>query len=254
MPPSIIAVAGPSGSGKTRWVSQFFKEQSQSQFYSAPGLGLISVDLARIAYRFPWVQVIPDAEIRDVLMSMPDDAQVYVEVGFHLDLSASVLADLSCHRVAVLPPQLSSSEWHDWADEMIPGNDIPSPHDLGLPQIWRSPLTGQVFDPPSLDTVWNEVIAGAYGPVHRAKGIFELPDGRAFHIDFVQGLPGSEYTELQLPRWLEGRPDRFSGIEITGWSLDQAAIAQTIRQCCLSDEVIAHYQSQVRDRLTEEKR
>ncbi|TVQ25012.1 MAG: GTP-binding protein [Leptolyngbya sp. DLM2.Bin15] len=242
----IIAIAGPSGSGKTAWMSQFFADQSRPIFYFCPGLGTISVDLARVAYQFPWVQVIPEDQVTQVFSDLPDDAQVFVEIGFHLDLTSSFLASLPCHRVAILPMAFTDSEWHGWADEVIPGNDMAIADHPDLPQIWRSPLTGQVFDPPSLDTVWNEIIGGAYGQVHRAKGIFEMPDGRAFHIDFVNGLPGSEYTELMIPRWLDGRPDRFSGIEVIGWTVDHEAIAQAIVDACLPDEAIAQYQQQVR--------
>jgi len=89
-----------------------------------------------------------------------------------------------------------------------------------------------------------ELTGDAYGQVQRVKGIFELPDGRAFYVDFVEGLPGIEYTELSIPRWLEGRPDRFSGIEVVGWNLEQKIIAQTLLAGCLSDGAIAHYQEQ----------
>lgn len=51
-------------------------------------------------------------------------------------------------------------------------------------------------------TTWilQELAQGAYGRVQRAKGIFELADGQAFHFDFVSSLPGTAYTELPLPR------------------------------------------------------
>jgi G3E family GTPase len=85
--------------------------------------------------------------------------------------------------------------------------------------------------------------------VQRAKGIFDLADGRAFHFNFVAGLPQTETTELKLPRWLKGRPDRFSGIEVVGENLDQSAIAQALEDCCLEDRAIAYYQQQIRDSL-----
>ncbi len=241
---TLIAVAGPSGSGKTTWMSQFLKDQSRPLFYFCPGLGRYSVDLARISYRFPWVYLVPERNAQQVFASLPDRALVYLELGFHLDLASPSLASLPCHRVAVLPPGLKESDWHDWADEVIPGNDIAVPDQNKLPELWRSPLTGQVFDPPSLDEILIELTGGAYGAVQRVKGIFELPDGRAFHIDFVEGLSGIEYTELNIPRWLKGRPDRFSGIEVVGWNLEQDTIAQTLLEGCLSDEAIAYYQEQ----------
>lgn len=237
---AIIAVAGSPGSGKTTWISQFFQDQHRPLFYCCPGIGACSVDQARIAYRFPWVNLIPERQAPQILTDLPEQALVYFELGFHLDLASPFLASLPCHRVAVLPPGLKESDWHDWADEVIPGNEIPVPN--LLPELWRSPLSGQVFDAPSLDEILRELTGGAYGNVHRVKGIFELPDGRAFHVDFAEGLPGIEYTELNLPRWLEGRPDRFSGIEVMGWNLEQETIAQTILDGCLSDSAIAQYQ------------
>lgn len=241
---SLIAVAGPPGSGKTTWISQFLKDQSRPLFYLCPGFSIAAIDLAQIAYRFPGVYPIPESQGQQVLADLPDQARVYLELGFHLDLASPWFASLPCHRVAVLPPGLTRSDWHDWADEVVSGNDITVPAPDNLPELWRSPLTGQVFDPPSLDDMLIELTGGAYGNVQRVKGIFELPDGRAFYVDFVEGLSGIEYTELNLPRWLEGRPTRFSGIEVVGWNLNKDAIAQTVLDGCLSDEIIAQYQEQ----------
>ncbi|WP_072622318.1 GTP-binding protein [Spirulina major] len=249
---TLIAVAGPTGSGKTTWMSQFLQDPNRSLFYCCPGAGAGSVDQVRIAYRFPWVQLIPEHQAQQVLTTLPDQARVYFEVGFHLDLDSPFFAALPCHHVAVLPPELTASEWHDWADEVIPGNAITVPTSDNLPELWRSPLTGQVFDPPSLDEMLIELTSGAYGRVQRAKGIFELPDGRAFYVDFLEGLQGIEYTELSIPRWLEGRPNRLSGIEVVGWNLDKDAIAQTVLDGCLSDSIIAQYQEQYKALISDE--
>lgn len=242
--PSLIAVAGPCGSGKTTWISQHLDDRTRPLFYLDPGLGNISVDLAKIGYRFPWVQVILEQQAQFTLSTLPDGAVVYVELGFHMDLGSLFLGGLPCHRVTVLPPSLQDSEWHNWADEVVPGCAIAVLDAAKLPELWCTPLTGRVFDPPSLDDILIELTKGAYGHVHRVKGIFELPGGRAFYVDFVEGLPGIEYTELNLPRWLDGRPERFSGIEVVGGNLDQDVIAQTLLDGCLSDEAIAHYQEQ----------
>lgn len=246
---TLTAVAGPPGSGKTTWIGQFLQDRHRPLFYCCPGMGVCSVDWARIAYCFPWVYLVPESKAQQVFAKLPDRALVYLELGFHLDLASPFLASLPCHRVAVLPPSLKESDWHDWADEVIPGNDIAAPAPNNLPELWRSPLTGQVFDPASLDEISIELTGGAYGKVYRVKGIFELPDGRAFQIDFVEGLPDIEYTELDIPRWLEGRPDRFSGIEVVGWNLEQKTIAQTLLDGCLSDSAIAQYQEQYKAQI-----
>ena len=239
----LTLVAGPPGVGKTTWISQFLKDSSCPLFYLCPG-GQESVDLARIGYCFPWVSIISDDRAPSILADLPDQAQVFIELGFHLDLESPFLAALPGRRLAIAPPGLAKSEWRNWADEVMPGNNSQGWDTGKLPAIWKSPLTGQVFDPSSLDEVLIELIGGAYGQVMRLKGIFELPDGRAFYIDFVEGLPGIEYTELQLPRWLQGRPERFSGLEIVGRNLEQKTIAQTLLASCLADDVLVQYQRQ----------
>lgn len=242
--PSVIAVAGPCGSGKTTWIKQFLKDETAPFFYFYPGLDRSPVDLIRIGYCFPWVQVIADQQATQVLSSLPEVAVVYVELGFHVTLDSLRLSALPHYQVAVLPPHFQDSVWHEWADEIVPGNDIAIPDAAKLPELWHAPLHGQVFDPASLEVVLTELTGGAYGDVHRLKGIFEMPDGQALYIDFVAGLEGIEYTELNIPRWLEGRPDRWSGIEVMGDNLQPKIISQTLLDACLADEVIAYYQQQ----------
>ncbi|MGD1949186.1 MAG: GTP-binding protein [Leptolyngbyaceae cyanobacterium] len=247
----LTLVAGPPGVGKTTWISQFLKDSSRPLFYLYPG-GQESVDLARIGYRFPWVSLVSDDRAATVLADLPGQSQVFIELGFHLDLESPFLTALPGRRSAVVPPSLEKSEWHSWADEVMPGNHSQTWGSGKLPAIWKSPLTGQVFDPPSLDEALIELTGGAYGQVVRLKGIFELPDGQAFYVDFVEGLPGIEYTELKLPRWLQGRPDRFSGLEIVGCNLEQKRIAQTLLASCLADDVLIQYQRQYQQLQSEE--
>ena len=242
-PPNITVVAGPPGSGKTTWIRQRLGAAEARPGYLYLGAGAEAVDRLRIGYQFPQVSVIAEAEAPALLMDLPESMQVYIELGFHLDLAS--LNGLPCRRVAVVPPDLPRSEWHDWADEIVVGNSI-APAEEALPGLWRAPLTGQVFDPPSLDELLIELTEGAYGRVTRLKGIFELPDGQAFYVDFVAGIPGLEYTELKLPRWLEGRPGRPSGLEVVGYDLQQILIKETLLLACLSDEVLVQYQRQYR--------
>ncbi|MEM8805942.1 MAG: GTP-binding protein [Cyanobacteria bacterium P01_G01_bin.38] len=245
---NITVVAGPPGVGKTTWISQFLSTADAQLGYLYPGAGAEAVDRLRIGYRFPQVSVIEEAEAPALLVDLPKSVQVYVELGFHLDLAALPLNGLPCRRVAVTPPDLAESEWHHWADEVVTGNKVEIPQADCLPSLWGEPLTGQVFDPPSLDELLIELTEGAYGRVTRLKGIFELPDGQAFYVDFVEGMPGLEYTELKLPHWLEGRPSRLSGLEVVGYNLQQTTIKETLLVACLSDEVLAQYQRQYRQR------
>ena len=242
---NITVVAGPPGIGKTTWISQFLNAAGAPLGYLYPGAGAEAVDRLRVGYRFPLVSILEEDEAPALFTNLPASAQVYVELGFHLDLATLPFNELPCRRVAIVPPDLAQSEWHDWADEVVVGNKIES-HTTALPTLWRAPLTGQVFDPPSLDELLIELTEGAYGEVSRLKGIFELPDGRAFYVDFVTGMPGLEYTELKLPRWLDGRPSRPSGLEVLGVNLQQTPIKETLLVACLADEVLTHYQRQYR--------
>lgn len=248
--PNITVVAGPPGIGKTTWISQFLTATDTPLFYLCPAAGNEAVDRLRIGYFFPRVSVIEETEAPALLMNLPDRAQVYMEMGFHVDLMTLPFNGLPHRKVAIVPPDLASSEWHSWANEVVTGNKIDTAQTAPLPALWRAPLTGQVFDPPSLDDLLIELTGGAYGQVIRLKGIFELPDGQAWYIDFVKGLSGIEYTDLKLPRWLEGRPNRLSGIEVVGHDLEQATIAETLLSACLADEILAQYQQQYRQRYS----
>jgi hypothetical protein len=109
---------------------------------------------------------------------------------------------------------------------------------------WQQDLTGQVFDPLSLNMFWFELTAGAYGQINQVKATVEIVDGSAWELSFVAG---GEPTETELPgeRWLKGRPTRPSQIQVTGQNLDAAALMATIADCCLSDGAIENYHAQL---------
>jgi hypothetical protein len=90
-----------------------------------------------------------------------------------------------------------------------------------------------------------------YGAVKRAKGIFDVVDGRLLYADFVDGLAERDFEQLNVPRHLEGQPQRFSGVEVVGENLDESAIAQTLKDCCLSEAALRHYQQQIKQELAE---
>ena len=248
-PVQVWAIAGAVGIGKTGWIYQQIEQISAPVVYFCPSAGNVPIDPTCLIAEFPHVQIFADGQELELIEKVEQGAIAFIELGFHLDLrSGDMLLDTladrhACKRIALVPSELTSSEWHDWANEVIEVKYDLDFHDL---QIWRSPFTGQVFDPSSLNVLWYEITQGAYGEVTRVKGIFDLFDGRAFHLDFVAGMEDSLYLPLDVPLWLDGRPERFSGIEVVGRNLDGKAIAQCIIDCCLSEEIMLHYQNQIK--------
>ena len=183
-------------------------------------------------------------------MALKDEISAYIELGFHLDLAAigELLDPLSYHCVAIVPPVPKNSEWHQWADQLVVG--VPSFVEFAAPMMWRIPLTGQVIDTHILEVFWYELTQGAYGDV-KTKGIFDVVDGRLLYADFVDGLVQSDFEQLNLFRHLEGQSQRFSGVEVVSKNLDESAIARTLKDCCLSEAALRHYQQQIQQELAE---
>lgn len=251
---AVTVVGGLAGVGKTQWVRQRIQQhqgQGKPMFYFAPGEGQLPLDRTLLQLEFPdLVGFTPDQEA-DLIRWV--DAQNgsfwgWIELGVHMDLDsgAFLLAALGecadCRHVALLPESLGNqpTPWHLWADEVIL---LPTAATQWQElRLWRSPLSGQVFEPRSLETFWQELTLGAYGSVIRGKGLFELPDGRCFYLDFRTDAPPSLYLPVQRERWHHGRPQRFSGIELVGTDLQRPELIQAITDCCLTDEQLAYHQ------------
>jgi hypothetical protein len=252
--PIITVVAGPAGCGKTTWICQQLRNSDsvENVIYFSPGNGNVPIDQTRLATEFPEVQVFGDGQEAEFFNQLVAAKIVYIELGFYLELGVieEILDNLPYQSIAILPPDLKVSEYHPWAEKIIAGANIDIT--ISPTQLWRAPSTGQVIDEDSLQEFWFEIIHGAYGQVTRAKGIFDVADGRSIYGDFVAGVPETDFLELDLPRYLEGRPQRFSGVEIWGQNLDELAIKSTLQDCYLSAAAITQYQEQVKQILQEE--
>lgn len=196
---NITLVAGSLGAGKTTWIQQQVHPIADSVIYVNFGLGEPSIDATYLDTEVPGLTVLSVAQFIDFLEHSKPGYAVYLELGFHIDLTTLTLPDqmTNCRRVAVVPPGTSHTEWHDWADVVVTGAG--ASFTLQQPHLWRSALSGQVLDPASLDTFWYELTNGAYGRVHRAKGIFDMADGQSLYFDFVAGLTETTSLEMNLP-------------------------------------------------------
>jgi Cobalamin synthesis protein cobW C-terminal domain len=247
----VIAVAGPAGVGKTTWLRQHFLQERP--LYFCPGVQPVPIDLTYVKAEFPTVEVLTNGQ-ESQLFAAVGSSPILIEIGFQLDLGmiTPLLDALAAERVAIVPSKSERTVWHDWAQRVEVGVNLPAiamPPQTGIAdqaQLWRAALTGRVFELASLEMFWFELTAGAYGQVDRVKGIFDLSDGLQSHFDFVQGVP-NRFTQVPVARWLQGRPQRFSGIEVVGHGLELEAIARTLHDCCLNDQAIAHYQAQLLD-------
>ncbi len=257
----IIAVTSPPGAGKTHWIHQQIAQVNKPVGYFSPQTDSVPIDAIYLQSEYPQLKLYQreEAEL--------NNTTTYLEIPWYLDLAGIelLLQTFNSHRVAIIPEDTDSRELETWADEIVPGDcalkDTASHkasrrHRITKPttvlQIHRGVLTGEILDFDSLATFWLELTQGAYGKVVRAKGIFDLVDGQIYYGDFRFGKSELEFKPLNLPRWLNGKPDRKSGFEIVGSNLDKAAIAQTVGDCCVPESAINYYQQQVKESLATE--
>ena len=251
----IIVVAGMAGVGKTTWIQQQLslmnRVRSDTVLYLSPEVGNVPIDQTRLATEFPFLKVFKNGEAAEFLKLVRSAEVTFVEQGSYLKNQSieQILPNLNYRKVAILPVGGEDSDYHTWADEVAQGTDVDS--NVIHKQLCRIPTIGEVIDENSLNELWYELTQGAYGKVTRAKGIFDVTDGRSLYADFVAGIPSAPMIELDLPRHLDGRPERFSGVEILG-KFDEIAFKQTLEDCCLSAEILTHYQKQVKQYLREE--
>lgn len=247
----IIAVIGTPGSGKTYWIREQIAKTNLPVIYFSPKTDSFPLDAIYLQSEFPHLSILSTGE-EEKILARSEESIIFIELPWYLDLLATepLLQRFNCHRVAIMPPEIQNTGFHAWANEVIPGNSLKIVKLDKQIQIHRGVLTGEILDFASLETFWQELVEGAYGEIIRVKGIFDIMDGQAIYGELIDNLPVKDFQPLNLPRWIEGRPQRFSGLEIIGRNLVKEQIAQTLQDCCLLESAIRYYQEQIKESLT----
>jgi len=243
-----FAVAGPPGSGKTTWIAKQAEALAQrSPLYCLLGGAGIALDGMLLASQCPELEVVADPTPKVLQQAIDQQRPLLIEIGSSVDLAQLTLpAEFKLEKVALLPPGWKSPELESWSDRLLPAEVSFATQPLTAEaQVCAIELTGQVFDPASLDLLWKEVTGGAYGLVYRAKGVFCLADGSVFYFSAVNGHE-STYTQLNLAPCLEGRPSCYSALEVTGQELDGKVILATTQDCLLDDGLLKQHQAQLK--------
>ncbi|MEM9542732.1 MAG: GTP-binding protein [Cyanobacteria bacterium P01_E01_bin.42] len=251
----IIAVSGPPGVGKTHWIARHLRQHDpKNARYLSPKTESLPLDATWLGTEFPTLEMFPPGQEAQLLA--PFEGIIYIELPWYLDLEGfePLLQSVECDRIAILPPNSPETPWHHWADRIHEGNPLTLSSDFHQHpfQIHRIQLTGKVFDFNSLVVFWYELLQGAYGEAMRVKGIIEIASGDAVYGDFVRGRMKEAFPALDWPQWLDGRPQRLSGLEICGDRLQREAISETLEDCCLLDEQLSYYQQQIKASLDQE--
>ncbi len=244
-----VAVAGPPGSGKTTWIAKQAEALAQSNpLYWALGGAGTTLDGMLLASQCPQLEIVAEPTSGALQQAIAQHRPLLIEIDSSVDLAQLAFpVGLKAEKVALLPEGWRSQELEAWSNRLLPTELSFATQPLTAEvQICAVELTGQVFDPASLDVLWQEVTGGAYGSVHRAKGVFCLADGPVFYFSYVSGHE-STYTRLRLDACLDGRPSYPSALEVTGRELDGKAIVVTTQDCLLSDGLLQQHQAQLKE-------
>ena len=131
---------------------------------------------------------------------------------------------------------------HFGRDPELPSNDT---LEFSKLEASHTSLSGCVWDPDSLSSFWFELVNGAYGDVYRAKGLMNLPDGRAFFCNWMVSQQGSQFLPLDTTAPPTGRPSRTSELVVQGKALNPEGMQATINDCLLADDVLTAQQQQL---------
>ena len=240
----ILLISGPPGCGKTSWIlNQLQAHKGPCGYLRLAGFPAEGcpqaldggIDQAVLADHCPGLRDLADSA--QALEHHGADLLALIELP---QFQPPADAD-SCGIDARLRPQLEALQLlpqrhlHFGRDAELPPQDTLQFNAL---ENWVLDLTRSVWDPPSLNSFWFELVNGAYGEVYRAKALMNLPDCRSFFFNWIVSQEGTQFLPLARVAPPEGRPQRLSRLVVQGKHLDTAGIEATIADALLSDAVL----------------
>ena len=246
-------ISGPPGCGKTSWILGKLKKHNSSCGYlrlprfsenSLEHADSNEIDSVFLKDQIP--QLIDFSKSSDSLCANQDGLLLFIELPqFHLP-KQSGLAGIDRRIIRHLEnlKLLPDRYLHFGLD-----NELPIEDTLNFKKIESLSinLSETVWDPPSLNTFWFELVNGAYGDIYRAKALMNIIDGRFMLFNWIVSQQGSQFLQLNNFAPPKGRPQRISQLIIQGINLDFLGIQSTVNLGLVNDAVLQFHQDSLRN-------